>query len=567
MYYSNFTLRLFDFTGDELRAQVVSSPVGRMRKADVVPYRHEIAPFLHKLEDPGTFGPLKERELHSMGDLLGEMLLPLRARSMFFKSLELLWGQDGDPHTRHGIRLLLELDDQWLTILPWEYARIWELSFIAGIGRLEKTPARKGRTPRGVQRDPEKAFLARNSRISIVRYESFVGAQEPAKLKRDSNVIFGFAEPDDVGTQIDLTTAFRTLVHTFRDHEAIREVQPKVIHRLTRKKLKKLGHCADLNKMVETLTDEDRVRLLEAKPHADKDLAKAQRRLDDLFLEKQSQAASEEAGEFQAGIFDYSGHGGLIPKTWVNRDGRLRFDPEVLKEPGEDDDELDTDRGMFGTRKIPGKRKIPAVRKLPGQRDLNSMDAFEPDHYPLAMVLGLEAQGAEQLFGMMLLEKEDGTHHIAWADEVAEILMDQGVQLVVLNTCQGGSQAGGSIFNWSGLAAALLEAGVPAVVAMQMEISNEAAIAFARGFYGALLSGVGSLDEAVAEGRQAIFEMKMADERDHLAWGTPVLYLRTPDGVIFDVGDVGSAAGAQAPEPAPAPAKQKPKRARRKSKG
>jgi tetratricopeptide (TPR) repeat protein len=70
---------------------------------------------------------------------------------------------------------------------------------------------------------------------------------------------------------------------------------------------------------------------------------------------------------------------------------------------------------------------------------------------------------------------------------------------------------------------------VPAVVAMQFPITDEAAITFARGFYTALSVGR-PVDAAVSYARLAIF----ADDND-VEWATPVLYMRAPDGRIFDV--------------------------------
>ena len=54
--------------------------------------------------------------------------------------------------------------------------------------------------------------------------------------------------------------------------------------------------------------------------------------------------------------------------------------------------------------------------------------------------------------------------------------------------------------------AALLEAGLPAVVAMQYKIWDEAAVAFSRSLYQALAVGL-SLDEAVSAGRLAAFNL------------------------------------------------------------
>ena len=74
-------------------------------------------------------------------------------------------------------------------------------------------------------------------------------------------------------------------------------------------------------------------------------------------------------------------------------------------------------------------------------------------------------------------------------------------RLVVLDSYSGAAAAATNLF--SGTAAALVRGGVSAVVAMQYEISDPAAVAFARGFYGALARGRG-VDEAVSSGRVAI---------------------------------------------------------------
>jgi hypothetical protein len=64
---------------------------------------------------------------------------------------------------------------------------------------------------------------------------------------------------------------------------------------------------------------------------------------------------------------------------------------------------------------------------------------------------------------------------------------------------------------------------------MQFEITDAAATAFAREFYGAMADGY-PLEAALAEARGAI-----RDEGNLTEWGTPVLYSRAPDGRLFDV--------------------------------
>ena len=123
--------------------------------------------------------------------------------------------------------------------------------------------------------------------------------------------------------------------------------------------------------------------------------------------------------------------------------------------------------------------------------------------------------------------EKDG-HHVLWSDTLARVLKDGNVKVVVLNTCQSAGRDPRRVV-WAGVAVALLKAGIPAVVAIQFNISDETAISFAQDFYKALASGL-SLDEAVAYGRRVIME-RDDDKRDQ-DWGLPVLYTRSEFSVL-----------------------------------
>ena len=106
---------------------------------------------------------------------------------------------------------------------------------------------------------------------------------------------------------------------------------------------------------------------------------------------------------------------------------------------------------------------------------------------------------------------------------LANLLGDQAqLQLVVLNSCEGARTTLTDPF--AGVATTLIQLGVPAVVAMQFEISDEAAIVFAEELYTNLIGRQDPIDAAVAEARKAIFV-----EVDELEWATPVLFLRDPE--------------------------------------
>ena len=124
--------------------------------------------------------------------------------------------------------------------------------------------------------------------------------------------------------------------------------------------------------------------------------------------------------------------------------------------------------------------------------------------------------------GILALERaQDGRIDQVAAHRVVDLLRqaDPMPRLVVLNSCSGAAVGTHDLF--SGTAASLVRGGVTAVAAMQYEISDPAAVAFARGFYTALARGRG-IDQATTSGRVGILGTGAAT----LEWITPVLYLR-----------------------------------------
>ena len=130
--------------------------------------------------------------------------------------------------------------------------------------------------------------------------------------------------------------------------------------------------------------------------------------------------------------------------------------------------------------------------------------------------------------GVLALTREDGRADLVAAHRLVDLLRQARPmpRLVVLNSCSGAAAGVSDLF--SGTAAALVRGGVSAVAAMQYEISDPAAVAFARGFYAAIARGRG-VDDAVSSGRVAI--LGLGDRT--LEWVTPVLYLRGHDARLF----------------------------------
>lgn len=148
--------------------------------------------------------------------------------------------------------------------------------------------------------------------------------------------------------------------------------------------------------------------------------------------------------------------------------------------------------------------------------------------------------------GLIMLEDEAGASHRFTATQLGRLLADHHfLRLALLNACEGARSSERDIFSSTG--AILVRRGLPAVLAMQYEITDEAAVEFSRSFYEALAESM-PVDAAVAEARKAI----SLAVNNTVEWGTPVLYMRASDGKIFDL-ESATASVPRPPKMPPAP--------------
>ncbi|HEX6900964.1 MAG TPA: CHAT domain-containing protein [Thermoanaerobaculia bacterium] len=132
------------------------------------------------------------------------------------------------------------------------------------------------------------------------------------------------------------------------------------------------------------------------------------------------------------------------------------------------------------------------------------------------------------LGGEVILENESGSPDPISSQDLSLLLKVQPrLRLIVLNACEGAR--GDHSDDFAGVAQNLVRNGFSAVIAMRSVVSDGAAVTFARHFYEAL-SRREPLDRAISEARQAMYFKGSTME-----WGSPVLTMRCPDGVLFDL--------------------------------
>jgi hypothetical protein len=129
--------------------------------------------------------------------------------------------------------------------------------------------------------------------------------------------------------------------------------------------------------------------------------------------------------------------------------------------------------------------------------------------------------------GLLALANEEGKSEHRKATDIATLLRDHhSLRLVILNSCEGAR--GSNLDAFSSTASILVRKGIPAVLGMQYEITDGAAIEFSSSFYEAMAEGL-PIDAALSEARKAI----SISITNSLEWGIPVLYMRSPNGELF----------------------------------
>lgn len=146
--------------------------------------------------------------------------------------------------------------------------------------------------------------------------------------------------------------------------------------------------------------------------------------------------------------------------------------------------------------------------------------------YHVLHFIGHSAFDLQANEGVLLMDDEDGYSDRVNGLRLGTILHDHpSLRLVILNSCEGASGSAADAF--SSIAGGLIRWGIPAVVAMQTTVSEDAALEFATEFY-AMLADFEAVETAVSEARKRLLVSGFDVE-----WANPVLFFRGTDGNLF----------------------------------
>ena len=185
------------------------------------------------------------------------------------------------------------------------------------------------------------------------------------------------------------------------------------------------------------------------------------------------------------------------------------------------------------------------VQTLKGQFSVvdlrQKIAALQPD------IVHLVTHGSPE--GVLLWQQEQAVLTPAPALRTA-LEGTESVKLVVLNACA--TAAAGSLHQGlASVGAHLLQAGIPAVIAMQFDVEEEVATKFTQYFYQELFGGScpGQVLRAVSLARSNLYALHPAS----LGYTTPILWLNSAEGQLF-AAEGATAESAPAAVPAAVPA-------------
>ncbi len=175
-------------------------------------------------------------------------------------------------------------------------------------------------------------------------------------------------------------------------------------------------------------------------------------------------------------------------------------------------------------RETPGSSDRPTIALTildqPGREQLTQ--ALEQSHYDVLHYAGhsnLSAAGGD----LYLVSDKTGLTEVLSGDDLAGLLVNNGVRMVVFNSCQGFDSATQNENGTGGgsLADALLKRNIPAVLAMAEQIPDDVALNLSRLFY-RNLNQRAPIDLSLARARQGLLSSYGSDQ---LYWALPILYM------------------------------------------
>lgn len=172
------------------------------------------------------------------------------------------------------------------------------------------------------------------------------------------------------------------------------------------------------------------------------------------------------------------------------------------------------------------------ILEQPGREQLTQ--ALEQGHYQVFHYAGHSNLG-ESGGDVYLVSNKTGLTETLNGEDLAGLLVNNGIQLAVFNSCRGAYTAASDQHSSprdGNLAGAMVKRGIPAVLAMAERIPDEVALTLTRLLYRNLNQGY-PIDLSLSRARQGLVS---AYGSNQLYWALPILYLHSEfHGFLTDI--------------------------------
>jgi tetratricopeptide (TPR) repeat protein len=176
------------------------------------------------------------------------------------------------------------------------------------------------------------------------------------------------------------------------------------------------------------------------------------------------------------------------------------------------------------------------ILEQPGREQLTQ--ALEHNHYQVLHYAGHSNLGAAG-GSLYLVSRKTGLTEVLSGDDLAGLLVNNGIHMAVFNSCRGvygATETATADLTNGNLSEALVRRGIPAVLAMAERIPDDVALNLSRLFYRNLKQGY-PVDLSLSRARQGLISSYGSDQ---LYWALPILYLHSEfDGYLLPTGAPG----------------------------
>lgn len=206
---------------------------------------------------------------------------------------------------------------------------------------------------------------------------------------------------------------------------------------------------------------------------------------------------------------------------------------ELEREARQLQQELSNQQNQGGDRLAGSPPDIQlTILNQPGREQLT--EALEQGHYQVLHYAGHSDLGADG-GSLYLVNERTGLTEILSGDDLAGLLVNNGIRLAVFNSCRGAYTAASDagVENERNLAEALVGRGIPAVLAMAEQIPDNVALTLTWLFYRNLKLGY-PIDLSLSRARQGLIS---AYGSHQLYWALPILYLHPEFDGYLTLGD------------------------------